>query len=60
MSSSESPCYSVVFEDNTEYPAIQDIRAALERGTEELKIETLRRIIVSTINGNPQVSSIRR
>jgi coatomer subunit beta len=35
----------------------QDLRAALEKGTDELKLDTLRRIIVSTLNGQPQVSS---
>lgn len=34
----------------------QDLRAALEKGTDELKLDTLRRIIVSTLNGQPQVS----
>lgn len=32
----------------------QDLRAALEKGTDELKLDTLRRIIVSTLNGQPQ------
>lgn len=33
----------------------QDLRAALEKGTDELKLETLRRIIISTLNGSPHV-----
>jgi coatomer subunit beta len=45
----------VVFEDNTEYPSTQELRAGLEKGSDEVKIDTLRRILVSTINGNPQV-----
>ncbi|KII93074.1 hypothetical protein PLICRDRAFT_35248 [Plicaturopsis crispa FD-325 SS-3] len=52
--STESSCYTVVFEDTSEYPSTQELRAALEKGSEELKIDTLRRILVSTINGNPQ------
>ncbi|GAA5858322.1 hypothetical protein JCM1840_001148 [Sporobolomyces johnsonii] len=32
----------------------QDLRAALEKGTDDLKLDTLRRIIVSTLNGQPQ------
>ena len=56
MSSSETPCHSVVFEDSTEYPSMQELRTGLEKGTDKVKIETLRRILVSTINGNPQVS----
>lgn len=35
----------------------QDLRAALEKGTDELKLDTLRRIIISTLNGSPHVSS---
>ncbi|GAA5820021.1 hypothetical protein JCM10212_006158, partial [Sporobolomyces blumeae] len=32
----------------------QDLRAALEKGTDDLKLDTLRRIIVATLNGQPQ------
>jgi len=51
----EAPCYTVVFEDTTESPSTQELRASLEKGTDEDRLDTLRRIIVSTINGNPQV-----
>ncbi|TFK67569.1 Coatomer, beta subunit [Pluteus cervinus] len=54
MSSSETPCYTVVFESSAEYPSASELRQGLEKGTDEVKIETLRKIIVSTINGNPQ------
>lgn len=50
----EAPCYTVVFEDTTESPSTQELRASLEKGTDEDRLDTLRRIIVSTINGNPQ------
>lgn len=50
----EGPCYTVVFEDNTETPSTQELRSALEKGSDDDKLETLRKIIVSTVNGNPQ------
>ncbi|KAF8435813.1 coatomer protein [Boletus edulis BED1] len=50
----ESPCYTVVFEDTAETPSTQELRLALEKGSDEDKLDTLRRIIVATINGNPQ------
>jgi coatomer subunit beta len=54
--SGEVPCYTVVFEDTAETPSTQELRSALEKGSDEDKLDTLRRIIVATINGNPQVS----
>lgn len=57
MASPESVCYTVVFEDSSETPSIQELRSALEKGSDEVKLETLRKIIVSTINGNQLVRS---
>ncbi|KAF9267267.1 coatomer protein [Marasmius fiardii PR-910] len=54
MSSSDSPCYTVIFESGVEYPSVQELRQSLEKGSDEVKIDTLRKIITSTINGNPQ------
>ncbi|KAI5118575.1 hypothetical protein M0805_004191 [Coniferiporia weirii] len=54
MASPDSTCYTVVFEDSSETPTTQELRSALEKGSDEVKIETLRKIIVSTINGNSQ------
>ncbi|TCD70107.1 coatomer subunit beta [Steccherinum ochraceum] len=54
MSSSEASCYTVVSEDNSETPSTQDLRSALQKGSDEVKVDTLRKIIVSTINGNAQ------
>ncbi|KAF8971859.1 coatomer protein [Flammula alnicola] len=54
MSSSDSSCYTVVFESSAEYPSVSELRSGLEKGSDEVKIDTLRKIIVSTINGNPQ------
>ena len=58
MSSSDSSCYTVVFESSAEYPPASELRSGLEKGSDEVKIDTLRKIIVSTINGNSQVSDI--
>ncbi|KAF5312232.1 hypothetical protein D9619_002508 [Psilocybe cf. subviscida] len=54
MSASDSSCYTVVFESTAEYPSAAELRSGLEKGSDEVKIDTLRKIIVSTINGNPQ------
>ncbi|RDB21726.1 Coatomer subunit beta [Hypsizygus marmoreus] len=54
MSSSDSSCYTVIFESSAEYPSAAELRSALEKGSDEAKIDTLRKIIISTINGNPQ------
>lgn len=45
----------VADESGDTLPTAQDLRAALEKGTDELKLDTLRRIIISTLNGAPQV-----
>ena len=55
MSNQEAACYSVVYEDSSEAPSIQDLRNALQKGSDEVKIDALRKIIVLTINGNAQV-----
>ena len=53
--STDSSCYTVVFEDSSESPSTQELRSGLEKGSDEVKFDTLRKIIVSTINGNAQV-----
>ena len=55
MSNQEAACYTVVYEDSVESPSTQDLRNALQKGSDEVKIDTLRKIIVLTINGSPQV-----
>ncbi|CAE6454476.1 unnamed protein product [Rhizoctonia solani] len=50
---SEQTCYTVVREDTSEGPTSQELRNSLQKGTDEAKLETLRTIIVSTLNGNP-------
>ena len=51
----EPPCYTVVNEAVGEYPSASDLRNSLQKGSDEVKLDTLRKIIVATINGNPQV-----
>ncbi|KAH6911094.1 coatomer beta subunit [Coprinopsis sp. MPI-PUGE-AT-0042] len=54
MASQDATCYTVVFETGSEIPSTSELRAGLEKGSDEVKIDTLRKIIISTINGNPQ------
>ncbi|CAL1694195.1 unnamed protein product [Somion occarium] len=51
---SEASCWTIISDDIGEIPSTQDLRSALQKGSDEVKIDTLRKIIVSTINGNPQ------
>ncbi|TFL03311.1 adaptin N terminal region-domain-containing protein [Pterulicium gracile] len=53
MASTESSCHTIIFESASEMPSPQELRSSLEKGNDEVKLETLRKIIVSTINGNP-------
>jgi coatomer subunit beta len=53
----EQPCFTVVVDDGSEVPSTQELRNALEKGSDEVKIETLRKIIITTLNGNDQVES---
>jgi len=55
MSNQEAACYTIVYEDSSEAPSTQDLRNALQKGSDEVKIDMLRKIIVLTINGNAQV-----
>jgi len=55
MTSTETSCYTVILNDGTEMPPTQDLRQALEKGTDEVKIETLRRIVIAVLNGTQMV-----
>lgn len=48
-------CYTIVNDDtvfdSSAAPSINDLRNALQKGSDELKIETTKRIIVGTLNG---------
>ena len=58
MASAEASSWTVISEDNTETPSTSDLRSALQKGSDDVKLDTLREIIVSTINGNHQVCFI--
>ncbi|KAG2151481.1 adaptin N terminal region-domain-containing protein [Suillus clintonianus] len=45
----EAPFYTVVFEDTTESSSTQELRASLEKGTDEERPDTLRRMIIYII-----------
>ncbi|CED82250.1 coatomer protein [Phaffia rhodozyma] len=55
MSTVDPTAYTVVTnEGRNESPSFQELRQALEKGSDQLKLDTLTQIIVSTLNGNPQ------
>ncbi|KAI0652316.1 coatomer protein [Trametes meyenii] len=54
MASADASCYTLVFEDSSETPSTQELRSALQKGSDEVKLDTLRKIIITTINGNHQ------
>ena len=58
MSSADATCFTVVFEDPSELPTTQELRTALQKGSDEVKLETLRKIVVATLNGSPHVRFI--
>lgn len=55
-SSADTNCFTIVWEDASETPSTQEFRNALQKGSDEVKLDTLRRIITATLNGSPQVS----
>lgn len=49
--------YSLVHQDNTaDQPSLQDLRNQLEKGTDESKVETMKRILTVMLNGDPMPS----
>ncbi|KAG8967330.1 coatomer subunit beta [Tulasnella sp. 419] len=54
MASPDAVCFTFVADDTSEIPTTQELRNALQKGSDEVKIDTLRRIILATVNGNPQ------
>lgn len=48
-------CYTIIHDDLLETPSSQDLRNALQKGSDEVKLETMRRIIVGTLNGQSHV-----
>jgi coatomer subunit beta len=56
-SPSANLAFTLVADEQSDMATTQDLRAALEKGTDDLKLDTLRRIIISTLNGSPHVNS---
>jgi coatomer subunit beta len=47
-------CYTLVhLDDATEQPSIQDFQRAFEKGSEETKIETMKKLLLIMLNGDP-------
>ncbi|CAH1759392.1 14622_t:CDS:10 [Entrophospora sp. SA101] len=47
-------CYTVIHQDDSsEQPSLQELKTALEKGSEEAKIETMKKILVTMLNGDP-------
>ena len=55
-----STCYTIVHDDLVDTPSTQDLRNALQKGSDEVKLETMRKIIVGTLNGQSHVSEESR
>ena len=53
--STETSCFTVLSDDGAELPSTQELRQALEKGTDEVKIDTLRQIVIATLNGTQMV-----
>ncbi|KAI4134230.1 MAG: hypothetical protein LQ347_001702 [Umbilicaria vellea] len=46
--------YSLVHQDNTaDQPTLQELKTQLEKGTDETKVETMKRILTVMLNGDP-------
>ncbi|KAI8982127.1 adaptin N terminal region-domain-containing protein [Mycotypha africana] len=47
-------CYTLVYQDDaTETPSIQEFQRAFERGPDEVRIETMKKLLVIMLNGDP-------
>ncbi|KAG9306557.1 hypothetical protein G9A89_004754 [Geosiphon pyriformis] len=46
-------CYTIIHQDDSaDQPSIQELKSALEKGSEEVKIETMKKILVTMLNGD--------
>ncbi len=54
MASYLENAYSLVHQDNSaDQPTIQELKTQLEKGTDESKVETMKRILTVMLNGDP-------
>lgn len=56
--SASTACYTIVHDDLIEGATSPELRNALQKGSDEVKLETMRRIIVGTLNGQSHVSLV--
>lgn len=46
--------YSLIHQDNAaDQPTLQELKAQLEKGTDESKVDTMKRILTVMLNGDP-------
>jgi coatomer subunit beta len=45
--------YSLVHHDGTDVASMSDLRTQLEKGTDESKVETMKKILTIMLNGDP-------
>ena len=54
MASFLESSYSLVHQDNAaDVPTMSELRTQLEKGTDESKVETMKRILTIMLNGDP-------
>jgi coatomer subunit beta len=54
MASFLDNAYSLVHQDNTsDMPTISELKTQLEKGTDEGKVETMKRLLIVMLNGDP-------
>lgn len=54
MTSFLESAYTLVHQDNTaDQPSQQELKTQLEKGTDETKIETMKRVLSIMLNGDP-------
>lgn len=54
MASFLESSYSLVHQDNlSDVPSMSELRTQLEKGTDETKIDTMKRILTIMLNGDP-------
>jgi hypothetical protein len=55
MATSTSTCWTIVHQDDVSDQAtdVQSLRNALEKGNEDVKLQTMQKILIIMLNGNP-------
>ena len=55
MATSTSTCWTIAHQDDVSDQAadVQSLRNALEKGNEDVKLQTMQKILIIMLNGNP-------